>query len=147
MGLGPALRSAATDSTSAALARNEGTPQRAQMTARSTGNWANVYRGGLHEAGNRFAVAGVCAGVCCADEIRDSCEEGAAVVYRRGADDHCRQRLADAAVRRRKLSRHRRVMPEDKYGYIPTSGKFDDARSFGEQVKHVACAQFAFFKE
>jgi len=39
------------------------------------------------------------------------------------------------------------AMPEDKYGYIPTSGKFDDARSFGEQVKHVACAQFAFFKE
>ncbi len=39
------------------------------------------------------------------------------------------------------------AMPEDKYGYIPTSGKFDDARSFGEQVKHVACAQFAFFME
>lgn len=39
------------------------------------------------------------------------------------------------------------AMPEDKYGYIPTAGKFDDARSFGEQVKHVACAQFAFFNE
>ena len=36
------------------------------------------------------------------------------------------------------------AMPEDKYSYIPTVGKFDDARSFGEQVKHVACAQFAF---
>ena len=39
------------------------------------------------------------------------------------------------------------AMPEDKYDYIPTAGKFDDARSFGEQVKHVACAQFAFFNE
>jgi hypothetical protein len=39
------------------------------------------------------------------------------------------------------------AMPEDKYSYIPTVGKFDDARSFGEQVKHVACAQFAFFNE
>ena len=39
------------------------------------------------------------------------------------------------------------AMPADKYGYIPTAGKFDDARSFGEQVKHVACAQFAFFNE
>lgn len=39
------------------------------------------------------------------------------------------------------------AMPEEKYGFIPTVGKFDDARSFGEQVKHVACAQFAFFNE
>jgi|SRR5580658_3537402 len=39
------------------------------------------------------------------------------------------------------------AMPEEKYSYIPTPGKFDDARSFGEQVKHVACAQFAFFNE
>jgi len=39
------------------------------------------------------------------------------------------------------------AMPEEKYGFIPTVGKFDDARTFGEQVKHVACAQFAFFNE
>ena len=39
------------------------------------------------------------------------------------------------------------AMPEDKYDYVPTAGKFDDARSFGEQVKHVACAQFGFFNE
>jgi hypothetical protein len=38
-------------------------------------------------------------------------------------------------------------MPEDKYSYIPTIGKFDGVRSFGEQVKHVACAQVAFFNE
>ena len=39
------------------------------------------------------------------------------------------------------------AMPEDKYSFIPTAGKFDGVRSFGEQVKHVACAQFAFFNE
>ena len=38
-------------------------------------------------------------------------------------------------------------MPEDKYSYIPAVGKYDGVRSFGEQVKHVACAQFAFFNE
>jgi SOS response associated peptidase (SRAP)/DinB superfamily len=39
------------------------------------------------------------------------------------------------------------AVPEDKYGFIPTNGKFDGVRSFGEQIKHVACAQFAFFNE
>ncbi len=39
------------------------------------------------------------------------------------------------------------AMPEEKYSYIPTGGNFDGVRSFGEQVKHVACAQFAFFNE
>src|SRR5436853_5618818 len=39
------------------------------------------------------------------------------------------------------------AMPEDKYSYIPAGGNFDGVRSFGEQVKHVACAQFAFFSE
>jgi uncharacterized damage-inducible protein DinB len=39
------------------------------------------------------------------------------------------------------------AMPEDKYPFVPTAGSFDGVRSFGEQVKHVACAQFAFFNE
>jgi uncharacterized damage-inducible protein DinB len=39
------------------------------------------------------------------------------------------------------------AMPEDKYSFIPTVGKFDGVRSFGEQAKHVACAQFTFFNE
>jgi uncharacterized damage-inducible protein DinB len=39
------------------------------------------------------------------------------------------------------------AMPEDKYSYVPAVGKFGGVRSFGEQVKHVACAQFAFFNE
>ena len=39
------------------------------------------------------------------------------------------------------------AMPENKYSFVPTVGKFDDARTFGEQIKHVACAHFAFFNE
>lgn len=39
------------------------------------------------------------------------------------------------------------AMPEEKYGYIPTAGNFKDVRSFAEQVKHVACANYAFFNE
>jgi len=39
------------------------------------------------------------------------------------------------------------AMPEAKYSYVPSAGNFKDARSFAEQVKHVACANFAFFNE
>jgi uncharacterized damage-inducible protein DinB len=39
------------------------------------------------------------------------------------------------------------AMPEEKYGFKPTAGAFEDARSFGDQVKHVACGNFAFFNE
>ena len=39
------------------------------------------------------------------------------------------------------------AMPGEKYGFKPTNGKFESARTFGEQVKHVACANFAFFNQ
>jgi hypothetical protein len=39
------------------------------------------------------------------------------------------------------------AMPADKYSFIPATGNFKDARSFAEQVKHVACVNFAFFNE
>lgn len=41
------------------------------------------------------------------------------------------------------------AMPAEKYSYIPSApgGKFDGVRSFAEQVKHVACGNFAFFNE
>lgn len=39
------------------------------------------------------------------------------------------------------------AMPEDKYNFIPSGGNFTGVRTFREQVKHVACAQFAFFNE
>ena len=39
------------------------------------------------------------------------------------------------------------AMPADKYSFVPSAGSFKDARSFGEQVKHVACANEAFFNE
>jgi uncharacterized damage-inducible protein DinB len=39
------------------------------------------------------------------------------------------------------------AMPEAKYSFIPSGGNFEGVRSFAEQVKHVACANFAFFNE
>jgi uncharacterized damage-inducible protein DinB len=39
------------------------------------------------------------------------------------------------------------AMPEDKYSFAPSSGEFKGARTFAQQVGHVACANFAFFKE
>jgi|SRR5690349_2501423 len=39
------------------------------------------------------------------------------------------------------------AMPEEKYGFVPAAGEFKDARSFAEQVKHVACANFGFFNQ
>lgn len=39
------------------------------------------------------------------------------------------------------------AMPEDKYAFVPSNGNFAGVRSFAEQVKHVACANFAFFNE
>ena len=39
------------------------------------------------------------------------------------------------------------AMPAESYGFKPTDGAFKDVRTFGEQVKHVACSNFAFFNE
>jgi len=48
------------------------------------------------------------------------------------------------------------AMPEERYGYRPAEGKFKDEktefgpaelRTFAEQVKHVACSNFAFAAE
>ena len=39
------------------------------------------------------------------------------------------------------------AMPEEKYAFIPTAGNFEGVRSFAEQVKHVACGNYAFFNE
>src|SRR5215472_182447 len=48
------------------------------------------------------------------------------------------------------------AMPEEKYGYRPAEGKFKDdkpefgpaqVRTFAQQVKHVACSNFAFAAE
>jgi len=39
------------------------------------------------------------------------------------------------------------AMPENKYDFAPTDGEFKGVRTFAEHVRHVACANFAFFKE
>ncbi len=39
------------------------------------------------------------------------------------------------------------AMPADKWSFKPTQGEFSKARTFGEQVKHVACANEAWAKQ
>lgn len=39
------------------------------------------------------------------------------------------------------------AMPEEKWGFKPTQGAFTDVRTFGEQVKHVACANEAWARK
>ena len=39
------------------------------------------------------------------------------------------------------------AMPEDKWSFKPSQGAFSNARSFAEQVKHVACANEAWAKK
>jgi uncharacterized damage-inducible protein DinB len=36
------------------------------------------------------------------------------------------------------------AMPEDKFGFAPSSGEFKGVRTFGEQVKHVAAVNYIF---
>lgn len=40
-------------------------------------------------------------------------------------------------------------MPAEKYPFVPSvsGGDFKGVRSFAEQVRHVACSNFAFFSE
>lgn len=38
-------------------------------------------------------------------------------------------------------------MPEAAWNYKPTQGEFKEVRTFGEQVKHVACANEAWAKQ
>jgi hypothetical protein len=39
------------------------------------------------------------------------------------------------------------AMPEEKWTYKPTQGEFKGVRTFGEQIKHVACANEAWAKQ
>jgi hypothetical protein len=39
------------------------------------------------------------------------------------------------------------AMPERLYTFAPPGPGFDGVRTFAEQIKHVACGQFAFFNE
>jgi uncharacterized damage-inducible protein DinB len=38
------------------------------------------------------------------------------------------------------------AMPADKYDFAPTTGEFKGVRTFGQQITHVAEAQYFFFK-
>lgn len=37
------------------------------------------------------------------------------------------------------------AMPEDKYSFAPTNGEYKGVRTFAQEVKHVATANFAFY--
>jgi hypothetical protein len=37
------------------------------------------------------------------------------------------------------------AMPEDKYSFAPTAGEFKTVRNFGDQVKHIAGANYYFY--
>ena len=39
------------------------------------------------------------------------------------------------------------AMPAEKWDFKPSGGAFDNVRTFAQQVKHVACANEAFFNE
>src|SRR5215471_2817394 len=39
------------------------------------------------------------------------------------------------------------AMPEDKWNFTPTQGEFKGVRTFGEQIKHVACGNEAWAKQ
>src|SRR5271155_4406004 len=36
------------------------------------------------------------------------------------------------------------AMPEDKFGFAPTSGEFKGVRTFAQQIKHVAAVNYIF---
>jgi uncharacterized damage-inducible protein DinB len=38
------------------------------------------------------------------------------------------------------------AMPADKYDFAPTNGNFSGVRTFGDQVKHLASANYGFFR-
>jgi uncharacterized damage-inducible protein DinB len=37
------------------------------------------------------------------------------------------------------------AMPADKYNFAPTTGDFKGVRTFGQQITHIAAAQYSFF--
>jgi len=39
------------------------------------------------------------------------------------------------------------ALPADKWNFAPTGGQFTGVRTFAQQVKHVACANYAFFNQ
>ena len=38
------------------------------------------------------------------------------------------------------------AMPDDKFSFAPTAGEFKGARTFAQQVRHVACANYGILQ-
>ena len=71
----------------------------------------------------------------------------AAAQYNKGKDEHRTvTQVLDQSVSN---AEHEFVpaaeaMPEDKFGFAPTSGEFKGVRTFAEQIKHVAAVNYLY---
>ncbi|HEV2174928.1 MAG TPA: DinB family protein [Nitrospira sp.] len=52
--------------------------------------------------------------------------------------------LADLNIAKTEFTSAADAMPEDKYSFAPSSGEFKGVRTFAQQVKHVAAANYMF---
>jgi uncharacterized damage-inducible protein DinB len=100
----------------------------------------------------RIAALLILCGVVALNAVEQSKTPDESVSKSATQQDHIPQSIADSVSFTLQFAEGNflgvaEAMPENKYSFVPTNGKFEDARSFGEQVKHVACAQFAFFNE
>ncbi len=51
---------------------------------------------------------------------------------------------ADLNIAKMEFTSAAEAMPEDKYSFAPSSGEFKGVRTFAQQVKHVATANYMF---
>jgi hypothetical protein len=71
----------------------------------------------------------------------------AAAQYNKGKDEHRTvTQVLDQAVSyaERQFVPAAEAMPEDKFGFAPTSGEFKGVRTFAEQIKHVAAVNYLY---
>jgi hypothetical protein len=58
------------------------------------------------------------------------------------AQERANFRLAATAAVRRNIVSAAEAMPADKYGFAPTVGEFQNVRTFGRQIRHLAATNF-----
>jgi uncharacterized damage-inducible protein DinB len=51
---------------------------------------------------------------------------------------------ASLAIVEREFTSAAEAMPDDKYSFVPSTGEFKGVRTFAQQVKHVAAANYYF---
>ena len=71
----------------------------------------------------------------------------AAAQHNKGKDEHRTvTQVLDQSVSNaeREFVPAAEAMPEDKFGFAPTSGEFKGVRTFAEQIKHVAAVNYIY---